>query len=555
MITATFSILVGGLVYTVIIPIIPFVIDAIHKGLSPNDLDAVSAYHGTNSTLAEGASQDSGVLLALYSAGAIVASPFFGYLGDVSVHRRTPMLLGILTLLGSTLLSLFGTQYWVLSVARLLLGLSDACVWTLAFVLVSDTFPENELGTQVGRVMIAQPIGVSAGAPIGALYDKFGYKSPFIFCVIIAGIDFFMRLFLVERRNNPKHWFELSDNITEQQQNESPTNGVDNEQQQQTEKGNAHHDEGPTTCSIHVKNKNNSASSIDITPDLEEGQCTSHIDRSGSNKKETDASSSQQQQVEYDDNGNREEKEKKRSISILKILSSSRVLAALLVIFCQGFVIGSMQPTLPVRLANEWNYDASKIGLVFLALAFPSFISMPLSGYLYDRLGPKALCSIAMLIAAVAVSVLGIPNQHTSGGPAPLIVLTPIITFCVNMLSPPVYPEVSQAVKALVEKEGLEESDGNGRGFGLINSSFFIGGLVGPILGGYLFDAIGFFWLCIVVACTLLCCVPIPILFLGGKMKSPHEIWNSMKKWSHLIHHHSHNKSSNNEKNKDDSDR
>ena len=62
------------------------------------------------------------------------------------------MLLGILTLLGSTLLSLFGTQYWILSIARLLLGLSDACVWTLAFVLVSDTFPENELGTQVCKI-------------------------------------------------------------------------------------------------------------------------------------------------------------------------------------------------------------------------------------------------------------------------------------------------------------------------------------------------------------------------------------------------------------------
>ena len=134
---------------------------------------------------------------------------------------------------------------------------------------------------------------------------------------------------------------------------------------------------------------------------------------------------------------------------------------------------------------NEWNYDASKIGLVFLALAFPSFISMPLSGYLYDRLGPKLLCSTAMFIAAVAMSVLGIPNQNTSGGAAPLIVLTPIITFCANMLSPPVYPEVSRAVKELIQDSDDEDSssnnnddkgdDGSGRGFGLINSSFFIG--------------------------------------------------------------------------------
>lgn len=35
-----------------------------------------------------------------------------------------------------------------------------------------------------------------------------GFKAPFVFCIIMAAIDFVMRLLIVERRNNPKEWFD-----------------------------------------------------------------------------------------------------------------------------------------------------------------------------------------------------------------------------------------------------------------------------------------------------------------------------------------------------------
>lgn len=40
------------------------------------------------------------------------------------------------------------------------------------------------------------------------MYQHAGYKSPFIFCIVLAGIDLILRLFLVERKNNPPEWFE-----------------------------------------------------------------------------------------------------------------------------------------------------------------------------------------------------------------------------------------------------------------------------------------------------------------------------------------------------------
>lgn len=41
-----------------------------------------------------------------------------------------------------------------------------------------------------------------------ALYHQMGFKAPFVFCIIMAAIDFVMRLLIVERRNNPKEWFD-----------------------------------------------------------------------------------------------------------------------------------------------------------------------------------------------------------------------------------------------------------------------------------------------------------------------------------------------------------
>ena len=59
------------------------------------------------------------------------------------------MLGGIVGLLIAMLLFLFADAYWQLCLARLLQGFSDACVWTLGMCLMADTFPLEELGTQV----------------------------------------------------------------------------------------------------------------------------------------------------------------------------------------------------------------------------------------------------------------------------------------------------------------------------------------------------------------------------------------------------------------------
>lgn len=67
---------------------VPFVIDAIHQGKSPEESSGSTPYDrtaGGNEQGAGGVSGDIGILLALFAAGLIVGSPVFGYLGRCSV--------------------------------------------------------------------------------------------------------------------------------------------------------------------------------------------------------------------------------------------------------------------------------------------------------------------------------------------------------------------------------------------------------------------------------------------------------------------------------------
>ena len=56
-----------------------------------------------------------------------------------------------------------------------------------------------------------------------ALFHRFGYKAPFILCLVLTVIDFILRVILIERRNNPKEWFETTDTSASSQQNRNNT--------------------------------------------------------------------------------------------------------------------------------------------------------------------------------------------------------------------------------------------------------------------------------------------------------------------------------------------
>ncbi|OBZ91567.1 putative MFS-type transporter C18.02 [Choanephora cucurbitarum] len=203
-------------------------------------------------------------------------------------------------------------------------------------------------------------------------------------------------------------------------------------------------------------------------------------------------------------------------VTVLQLLRHQRLIAALLLAFANGCVYNVFEPTLTVRLSTEWGYNSSQIGLVFLAQVIPTFIATPVSGYLTDKFGPKIVCLTTLIICSITMLLIGIPNRSTAGGVAPLIVIFAIQGFTAFAFMTPVLPEIAYVVQELNADDG---DSGQAMSYALFNVAFALGGLVGPLLGGFLYDRIGFFYMCVVIGAFLIVCAPYVALFTGERGK------------------------------------
>lgn len=142
-----------------------------------------------------------GVLVAVYAAGIMSASPIFGILSDKMASRRRPMIIGLMGMLVATIIFMLAKVYWLLIIARFFQGVSGGAVWTLGLALMTDSFPADEMGIQMGKSLIGHTMGLLGGPPIGGLlHDAFGAQAPFYFCLAFAALVICMLLLLIEVR-------------------------------------------------------------------------------------------------------------------------------------------------------------------------------------------------------------------------------------------------------------------------------------------------------------------------------------------------------------------
>ncbi|KAG0245557.1 hypothetical protein BGX31_007212 [Mortierella sp. GBA43] len=177
--TVGLAVFVDLLCYGIIMPLTPFIVENL----------------GLKSTA-------NGALIACYAIGLMLASPVAGIISDRMANRRLPMVAGLVALLLSTVLFMEALRhFWVLLVSRFCAGLAGGTMMTLGFALLSDTYPSNQLGAEMGKVLIGQTLGLMVGPPIGGvLEDRLGEKAPYVFCIVLIIIDLAARLLIIEPR-------------------------------------------------------------------------------------------------------------------------------------------------------------------------------------------------------------------------------------------------------------------------------------------------------------------------------------------------------------------
>uniref|UniRef100_A0A7N4UYT2 Solute carrier family 18 member B1 n=1 Tax=Sarcophilus harrisii TaxID=9305 RepID=A0A7N4UYT2_SARHA len=148
--------------------------------------------------------------------------------------------------------------------------------------------------------------------------------------------------------------------------------------------------------------------------------------------------------------------------SFWKLITLPKVGFISFVIISLSGCFGFLDPTLSLFILNKFNLSSGYVGLVFLGLALSYSISSPLFGLLSDKIPylRKWLLVFGNIITAVCYMLLGpIPILH------------------------------------IESENGFEEGLSTlGLVSGLLGAMWSLGAFIGPTLGGFLYEKIGFEW-------------------------------------------------------------
>jgi len=202
---------------------------------------------------------------------------------------------------------------------------------------------------------------------------------------------------------------------------------------------------------------------------------------------------------------------------IISLLSSPRMLASLWGCVIQASLLTAFDSVLPLRVQAIFGWDSLGAGLIFLPFVLPSFVA-PVIGAYADKWGARYLAVGGFLIATPFLALLRLVTHNSLGQKAVLCVLLAGIGFSVNLTLMPLMAEIAYIVDAK-EKERPGSFGRNGayaQAYGLFNTAYAAGCLVGPIWAGLLEEKKG--WGTVTWTLALLSAFStIPtLLFTGG---------------------------------------
>ncbi|KAJ7604899.1 MFS general substrate transporter [Mycena polygramma] len=302
-------------VYSMIIPVMPFQLERL-------------GYHSVSAL--------TGWLLFAFSAGSVLFTIPIAMLTERYNTRRSPLIFGLVLLIGSQIMLMEAPNYPVMCVARVLQGMGSTMVWVVGLALLCDSTPEQNIGRQIGLAMSGMAIGFLAGPPIGgALYSAFGFRGPFICGIIVSCVDLTGRLLIIERKHALR-W------------NIDPAAAIPAANEAATDEEKSA--EGPTAA----------------PPAQQSDHTVVRLSLVG---------------------------------VIAKMFTSSRAIVVITITFLYGIIASMQEPTLPLHLQDIWGLTSSKVGLVYLAGVVPTLFSAPISGWYTDRKGVEWLSSICIILA------------------------------------------------------------------------------------------------------------------------------------------------------------
>jgi MFS family permease len=170
------------------------------------------------------------------------------------------------------------------------------------------------------------------------------------------------------------------------------------------------------------------------------------------------------------------EPEKESSTSLFEFSFSKLTLIGVCVTgFTVSFAMGLVHPILPLFGSEVIGLDEASIGLVFGAMGITRFLIKPVSGTLSDTLGRKKVAITGLILNSIFTTSISFSRSLTS-----ILLLSGARAVGLGMTMP--------SMNALVTS--LTTRENRGKIMGIYSTSRNGGLVVGPLLGGFAFDAL-----------------------------------------------------------------
>ena len=177
---------------------------------------------------------------------------------------------------------------------------------------------------------------------------------------------------------------------------------------------------------------------------------------------------------------------------MLYLLTSRRLLTAWWATFVAGVIYASFDSTLPLFVHQTFGWNATGGGLIFLTVSIPSFAG-PIIGWASDKYGPRWFAAAGFLCVLPFYVLMRLVTHDTIGQIVLLCALLTLIGVALALTISPIMAEFTVIVEAKERQQpGLFGASGAyAQAYGLFNTAWAAGYLVGPVWAGYVRDTAG----------------------------------------------------------------
>ncbi|KAF2865107.1 MFS transporter-like protein [Massariosphaeria phaeospora] len=440
--TVALAVFTDLFLYGVIVPVIPFALQ------TRSHIEASKVQYWVS------------VLIAIYGASLLAFSPVCGWLADRSSSRRSPLLMGLVALLGSTVMLNVSSQIGVWVVARILQGCSAAVVWVVGLALLADTVPQENLAQAMGYVSLAMSLGILVAPMLGGIvFDRAGYNAVFAMAYALVGLDIVLRLLLIEKKVAARWDPGAAGRVRATTDDVFPprTPAIDGSAPP-TSDGKQERLAFSTSSSDLEKNVIKGPDPVSAGPTIPDEPVRRPM--------------------------------RDRLPPFLSLLYSRRLLSALFGSVIQATLFTSFDSVLTIRAASIFNWTSTGAALLFLPLVIPTFLA-PLFGWFSDRFGARYPTALGFFLACPPLVCLRYVEHNTIEDKVTLCALLALIGLALAMTFPPLMAEISEIVESKEKKmltngePGYGKSGAYAQAYALFNVAFAAGTMIGPLLAGF----------------------------------------------------------------------